>query len=352
MNITSLKVIKNNPGNSEAVVGVIVGVIVGEKVALTYGDSLRIYVSFDCKSQGGIATLYGAIGVRGFGFDEKVKGEAPVPLPNSPTEFTPCVASVDILINEDIAPNTNYDIYVKFLEFPGAGMPEEDNVIDIVGIPPTYELLQHTIYPYAYIYGDNTEVSTATFKTDPFTPSAWAAQQFADALDREARKAGGKVLEVKVYVDTTPLLWTNYRIEVKGASPAGVGVAPGITIGIAPWLAILIIALAIIAVIVVATLAFKQIVALFQTKPDLHAAKQGWSKETLILTIHDSEEYWERPITPTATLEAMSEADVRDLLDEIAEEELPTGISWVPVAVIGVLGIVGVGAALAFSSRT
>ncbi|GAH88270.1 unnamed protein product, partial [marine sediment metagenome] len=35
--------------------------------------------------------------------------------------------------------------------------------------------------------------------------------------------------------------------------------------------------------------------------------------------IHDSEEYWERPLTPTETLEGMSEAELRDYLDQIAE---------------------------------
>ncbi|GAI80419.1 unnamed protein product, partial [marine sediment metagenome] len=68
-----------------------------------------------------------------------------------------------------------YDLYCKIKEYPEAGMPEIKDVIDIVGVPPTYELIQHTISHFAYIYDGDVEVTTATFKIDPFTPSAWAS---------------------------------------------------------------------------------------------------------------------------------------------------------------------------------
>ncbi|GAI98063.1 unnamed protein product, partial [marine sediment metagenome] len=118
-------------------------------------------------------------------------------------------------------------------------------------VPPEYELIQHTIYHFAYIYDGDVEVSTATFKTDPFTPSAWLGEKFASKLEEEVRARGGRVLEVKVYVDTTPLLWTDFRIEVVG-TPLGeaVGAALGIAVGIPVWLAIILVCLAIVAVIV------------------------------------------------------------------------------------------------------
>lgn len=344
MQITGIEVVKTNPGVA------VVGVIVGEKVELTYGETLRIDVSFDYRGSAGSATLYGAIGVRGIGFDEKVKGEAAVDLPQSLTEFTPCQASVDIGITSAISPGTNYDLYCKLLEYPEAGMPEVDNVIDIVGLPPVYELIQHTIYHFAYIYDGDVEATIATFRTDPFTPSAWMADKFASKLEEEVRARGGRPLEVKVYVDTSPLLWTNFRIEVISTPIGGVtGAARGVGVGIPIWVAILIIALAIIAVIVVATLAFKTIMAEFKHKPGLEDVKPAWGKEALILDIQDAEEYWERPLTPVETLEGMSEAELRGHLDQIAEEEVPP-ISWLPLAIIGGLGVLGIGGALALAT--
>ncbi|GAI89562.1 unnamed protein product, partial [marine sediment metagenome] len=224
---------------------------------------------------------------------------------------------------------------------------EIKDVIDIVGVPPTYELIQHTISHFAYIYDGDVEVTTATFKIDPFTPSAWAAQKFADALESEAREKGANVLETKVYVDTTPLLWTDIRIEVIGTPLGGaVGTALGIAVGIPIWLAIILVCLAITAVIVAATLAFKTVMEAFKKKPGLEDVKPAWGKEALILDIQDAEEYWERPPTPVETLEGMSEEELREYLDKIAEEEVkPPEVSLLPLILLGVLGVGGLGAA-------
>lgn len=228
---------------------------------------------------------------------------------------------------------------------------EGDLCTTTLEVPPEFELIQHTIYPYAYIYDGDVEVTTATFKTDPFTPAAWMGDKFASKLEEEVRVKGGRPIEVKVYVDTTPLFWTNFRIEVVG-TPLGAEVASGIAVGIPVWLAIILVCLAIIAVIVVATLAIKTIVGLFKTYPGLEDVKPGWGKETLMLTIHDSEEYWERPLTPTETLEGMSEAELRDYLDQIAEEEVAPEVSWWPLAIIGGVAVLGVGAAaIALTAR-
>ncbi len=245
MQITGIEVIRHNPG-------VAVGVVAGEKVELTYGDTLRVNASLEYRGSAQTVTLYGAIGVRGVGFDEKVKGEADLELPDSPTEFSPVFGSVDILITADITPDTDYDIYMKLLEYPGAGMPEVDDVIDIVGIPPTYELLEETIYPYAYVYDGDAEVTTFTCKSDPFTPANWLAGKLASVIEAEVEKSGGRVMEMRIYVDKTPLLWANWRIELI-ATPLGEEVEAGIGVaGIPIAVAVVIIALAIIAVIIVA----------------------------------------------------------------------------------------------------
>lgn len=351
MIITSIEVIRGNHGIS-ANPGPAVQALPGEKVELTYGDTLRVNVSFDYRGPAMETTLEGAIGeFRAFPTERFIvilKNGVEIDLPKSP-DFTPCERSVDIGI-ADIDPGTDYDLSVSLLDYREAGHPTIVDVIDIVGIPPTFEEIQHTIYPFAYIYDGDVEITTATFKTDPFTPSAWAAQRFADGLEGEVRDRGGRVLEVKVYVDTTPLLWTDFRIEVVSTPIAGV--AGGIGVGIPIWAAVLIICLAIIAVIVVGTLAFKTVMGYFKKKPGLEAVKPGWTKETLILTIQDSEEYWERTPTPFETLEGMSEEELRDYLDGIAEEEVPEEVSWLPLAILGGLGILGVGGVVAAYAMT
>jgi len=341
VNITGIEVIKRNPSVAA------IGVVAGEKIELTYGDTLRVNVSFDYRGLAGTATLYGAIGNRGiFGFDEILHNEVSIDLPESLMDFTPVKRSVDIPITDDIDPGPDYDLYVKIKEHPEAGMPEVDDVIDIVGIPPEYELIQHTIYHFAYIYDGDVEVTTATFKTDPFTPSAWLGEKFASKLEEEVRARGGRPLEVKVYVDKTPLLWTDFRIEIISTPIGGVTeAAPGIAVGIPVWLAIILVCLAFVAVIVALTLAFTTVWDRIHPKPGLEEVKVAWKKEALILDIQDAEEYWERPPTPVETLEGMSEAELRDLLDQIAEEEVPTvPEEWLPLIMLGILGVGGLGA--------
>ncbi len=255
----------------------------------------------------------------------------------------------------DIDKVGTYTIAIKLFMNPDSPVVvdsyEGDLCTTTLEVPPEFELIQHTIYPYAYIYDGDVEVTMATFKTDPFTPAAWFGDKFASKLEEEVRARGGRPIEVKVYVDTTPLFWTNFRIEVVG-TPLGAGVASGIAVGIPVWLAIILVCLAIIAVIVVATLAIKTIVELFKTYPGLKDVKPGWGKETLMLTIHDSEEYWERPLTPTETLDGMSEAELRDYLDKIAEEEVKPALpDWLPWAIIGGIVVVGGGVAIALATR-
>lgn len=314
------------------------------KLELTYGETLRITTGFNYRGPATDITLYGSIGSRrGFptyDFDEIISNEASLKTPDSQTAFVPVTASVDIPITADIDPKPDYDIYCKIKEYPKVGTPEVDDVIEITGIPLAFELLEETIYPYAYIYDGDCDVTTFTFKTDPFTPASWIAGKLAAHFENEVRKAGGRVMEMRVYVDRSPLLWTDWRIEVVGIPAATAGTA--MPLGLAWWAAILVVAIAIIAVIIVATLAIKTIVGLFKRKVGLDEVKVGWGKDTLIMTIQDSEEYWERTPTPIETLEGMSEEELRHLLNQIAEEEAPPteGLGLgLAVAAVGVLGL-------------
>ncbi|MBA7577213.1 hypothetical protein ES708_19059 [subsurface metagenome] len=154
MNITGLEVIRRNPGVAVANPGIAVGVIVGERIELTYGETLRVNTSFDYRGLAQKVTLYGAIGTSGiYGFDEILVGEAEVDLPDSP-EFTPCTASVDIGIISDISPIADIPTY-KVVETPGVrsvlrvnsqdiricGLNEIPQLVPLAGIPNRHKVL-------------------------------------------------------------------------------------------------------------------------------------------------------------------------------------------------------------------
>jgi len=344
MIITGIEVIRGNPGTLAAQIdpGFLVEAVPPEKLELTYGDKLRITTGFDYRGPAHDITLYGSIGNRKpwieGGFDEIISAEAKYKTPNSPTAFAPVTASVDVPITANIAPKPDYDIYCKIKEYPGAGLPQVDDVITITGIPPTFKLLEETIYPYAYIYEGKCEVTTFTFTTIPFTPANWISGKLAAAVESEVRKAGGKIMEMRVYVDENLLRpWTNWRIETV-TRPQTTGVAMSLGVW---WLGpAILLALAIILTVIVATLVIKPILAAFKRNPALKDVKPGWKKETLILTIQDSEEYWKRTPTPVETLQGMSEEELREYLDKIAEEEVPPveGLG-LAIAAAGVLGL-------------
>ncbi|GAI88859.1 unnamed protein product, partial [marine sediment metagenome] len=215
-----------------------------------------------------------------------------------------------------------------------------------------YELIQHTVHHFAYIYEGDAETTTVALKTDPFKGADWIPEKFISEMEREARESGVRMLETKVYVDTGPLLWTDYRIEVTGTPPPsteGVGVG-----GIPLFVKIILTALAVaFAIYIVSWVVDKYILGIFRRKPGLEDVKPAWGKEALILDVRDSEEHWERTITPTETLEGMSEQELRDKLDQIAEEEVPPApeIPLLALVAVGGLAVLGVGAAVALAPK-
>ncbi len=345
MNIVGIEIIKPDSAG-------VVAVLPGQKVQLTYGDVLRIGASFDYNGPAGVATLYGAIGIRGFGFDEKVHGEADITLPSSPGGFTPCQVAVDITITSDINPGTDYDIYVKILGHLDAGLPEVDNVIDIVGIPPSFELLEHTIYPYAYVYDGKDEVAEFTFRTDPFTPAKWVGGLLASHVESEVKKAGGRVMDLKVYVDKTPLLWSDWKLEItttpQPSATAGQGIG---ALGIW-WLGLAILAAVAIILIIVITWSVKTIVSSFTHQALSEEIKKTWSRETLISVIGDFETKLKKTSTPAADLEKKSDQELRDYCDSLAKEIVPSAGVGLGLVVAGVgLAAVGILVALGLSAR-
>jgi len=311
-----------------------------QNVELTYGDTLRVNISLEYRGSAQTVTLYGAIGVRApLSFEEKVFGEATLQLPNSLISFSPVSGSVDIPITADINPGTDYDLYVKIKEYPGEGMPEVDDVIDIIGIHPSYDLIYEHLYHLAYIYDGEFDSGVLSF-TVPTYAGEWWGEPLANAIESKVREQGGRVLEIRVYADTSAIIWTNFKIEFIGIPPSGVA---GVGIGIAFWLAILISALAIIAIVLVT---YKYWIEPLTRSPtvSLEDMKPTWGKEALILDIQDSEKVFERPVTPEEELEGMSESELRDYLDQIAEEEVPSkGISWWAIGIGAGVALIGIG---------
>lgn len=323
-----------------------VGIAPPGKVQLTYGDTLRISTSLKYRGQARSATLYGSIGNKGFaGFDEIISADTPLSLPQSPLDFSPVSGAVDIPITADIASDKTYSIYVKLKEFESeAGRPGVDNVIDIVGIAPTFTLLEENVYPYAYVYDGREEVYTFTFQTDPFTPVNWVSGRLASHVESEVKKAGGRIMEMRVYVDQTPLLWNNWRIEAYVQPPAGTA-GLGAPLGIV-WFAVAIIAALAIILIIVITWSIKSIVSTFTHRAISEEIKKSWSRETLISAIGDFEEKLDRTPTPPEDLQQKDTQELIDYCDELANVVAPGGgAGSMALLIIGgaVLGLGAVG---------
>jgi len=331
-----------------------VAALPGELLTVAPGDTVRVTLQVDYRGPAipTGAEVRCAFGKKGITFDEVFYVQRPVEFLES-SDFLTHTITCDLLVPN--RPYEGYDLYATIRGVPGPDIftPYLYNVLEVIGIEE-YEEVQHTVSHFAYIYEGDAEVTTITLRTHPFRPADWVPEKFIAELEREARESGVRILETKVYVDTSPLFWTDYRIEVTGRPPpvtegVGVGAFPAIPLFVKIILTALAIAFGIFVISWVIEQAFSGI---FQRKPGLETVKQGWGKEALILDIQDSEEFWERTPTPLATLEEMSEAELRDHLDKIAEEEVPPPeVGWLPLVAIGAVGVIGVGLAMAMAPR-
>ena len=212
-----------------------------------------------------------------------------------------------------------------------------EKVVLVAGAPPpALVLLEEIIYPYAYVYDGPCEVSTFTFTTIPFTPASWISGKLAATVESEVRKAGGRVMEMRVYVDENLLRpWTNWRFEVVGTVPSIAA-----SIGITWWAAAILAALAILLIIAI-TWAITTIVSTFNHKPNIEEVKPTWSRESLISVIGDFETKLNKIPTPPEDLEQMSDNELRIYVDEMAGQIAPgKGIPWGWVALgAGALGV-------------
>ncbi len=105
--------------------------------------------------------------------------------------------------------------------------------------PPAYELIQHTEYPRSKTYVGKAEICTFEFKLWPeqIPGTTWLGKKIADSLAKEVANHDAEMLNLKVYEDTTPMFWTNYRIiATSTASPV-------------PWAIIIVVVLAILFIV-------------------------------------------------------------------------------------------------------
>ncbi len=122
-----------------------VAVAPGTKLQVISGQKIRLTATIDYMGPAVSATFYAALGSRGvFGFNEWAVGQKAVSFAQSVSWVTyTLTADID---TTGIANNTNLDLYCKLAEYPGAGMPEVDDVIDIIGAAPTFQNFKITDY--------------------------------------------------------------------------------------------------------------------------------------------------------------------------------------------------------------
>lgn len=114
--------------------GLLVDVPAGEKLRVSPGDTVRVYVSFQYRGAGMSVTLYSAIKGGPF-LTEYAKGDKSVSLPNSPNSFSPVTDSVDIDIPLDMPIAADYDLDAKIIDYESQAYQNLVNVIDVLGKP-------------------------------------------------------------------------------------------------------------------------------------------------------------------------------------------------------------------------
>ncbi|MBA7690893.1 hypothetical protein ES703_99427 [subsurface metagenome] len=114
--------------------GIGVAALPGERITVSIGDIVRVRAAIDYMGPRLDDTFYAAIGNRFIVFDEIWVGQTPVSFALS-YDWVSYPLSVDIPITEiGLAPWTPgvFDLYVKLVNNPGAGMPELSNVIEVL----------------------------------------------------------------------------------------------------------------------------------------------------------------------------------------------------------------------------
>jgi len=214
-----------------------------------------------------------------------------------------------------------------------------------------YELIMHEITPWAYFYEGDAEVASISFTL--VTGTTWLAQEIAYKFSKELEARGSQLLEGEFYKDASALLEDRYLVKISYVVPSGGSVVSGISgvgtsIGfyIPPivWDIIFWAALSALVAWLISH-AVNWVKSMFYSPPPLsEEVKKEWSKETLTSMITDL-----RPEYSPEELAGKTDQELRDILDKIYEELVPSGgIPWWGWVIIGGVGIAGTSLALRF----
>ncbi|MBA7469503.1 hypothetical protein ES707_04774 [subsurface metagenome] len=242
---------------------------------------------------------------------------------------------------------------------------EGDLCTTTLEVPPEFELIQHTTHPASYVYEGEEEVCTIEF---PLTPeqipfTQWGGLKLADAFASAVEAESNSLLEVKVWEDTTPIFWTNYRVEIKAAvaseeqgvaAPVWPWLIPiGAVLVKLPWGFIVKGAITLLGIWLIGWVVEKLIKAVDRVihKPPALTDEiiEGLGREDLIPMILYKAPRVEYEVSPE-DLEQMTDDGLRALLKELRDRQAPE-VSWWPLVIVGGVAVLGVGAAIALTAR-
>ncbi|GAI38962.1 unnamed protein product, partial [marine sediment metagenome] len=244
---------------------------------------------------------------------------------------------------------------------------EGDLCTTTLEVPPEYVEIQHTIHPASYVWEGEEEVCIIEF---PLTPeqipfTQWGGLKLADAFASAVEAEGNSLLEVKVWEDTTPIFWTNYRVEIKAAVASeeqGVAapvwpwlVAIGAILVKLPWAFIIKGTLTLLGIWLIGWVVekvIKSVDRVIHVPPALtDEIIEGLAREDLIPMILSMAPRLEPPYEVTEEeLETMTDDGLRALLKELRDrQEKP--FPWEIVAIAGGVAVLGVGVAVALAAR-
>lgn len=212
-------------------------------------------------------------------------------------------------------------------------------------VPPEYELIKHHEYHWAFVYEGKAETAIIILRFPPeqITPPEWVGDKLVKAWANELKKEGRKLLEIKVYADTTPLFWTDFRLEVTASVPEG---ETSMAVGGPGWQFVAVAVLIILGLILLAWVIKEIVEIIFHPKAGFEDYKAKLSRETVISVTNDFEEDLGRDITPVEELEAMPEDELREYCDSLAKEAVPPPKPsiwpWIAAGVVGTVAVVAV----------
>lgn len=120
-----------------------------------------------------------------------------------------------------------YSVAFKIVADDGAEDTDIDwGVLEVVldgnGVEPGFQMITNYIYPSAPAYAGNAERCEFEFNLTPeqIPGTSWTQQRIVQEFEQKVRDEGAEMLELQVYEDTSPTLYTKYKvIATSTASP-------------------------------------------------------------------------------------------------------------------------------------